>query len=185
MLVQLLNGRSAGGAFPASANDAYVVAKDWISASLRATDSRGIVASGAAFMLADDVRALVVSPQATPAIKRSSGAMPSKKLSLPPKSAGQITSRVRFASPPPVADSAIHNAPPRERRAETRTCYKCGTVGHIIKNCPQFALAAIGDEEDDESALYEAALYDLGLDSACLMTRCATEINEKVLFTPN
>jgi hypothetical protein len=123
MLVQLLNDRSAGGAFPASANDAYEVAKDWRSASLRATDSRGIVASGAAFMLADDVRALVVGLQATPATKRSSGAMPSKKLFPPPKSAGQVTSRVRFASPPPVLDSDIHDAPPRERRAETRTCF--------------------------------------------------------------
>ena len=114
MLVQLLNGRSAGGAFPASANDAYVVAKDWRSASLRANVSRGIVASGAAFMLSDDVRALVVSPQATPATKRSSNAMPAKKLSLPPKSAGHVTSRVRFASPPPAADSAFYDAPPGE-----------------------------------------------------------------------
>ncbi len=32
ILVQLLNGRSAGGAFLTSANDAYVVAKDWRSA---------------------------------------------------------------------------------------------------------------------------------------------------------
>ncbi len=28
-------------------------------------------------------------------------------------------------------------------------------------------------------------LYDLGLDFACLMTRCATETDDKVLFTPN
>jgi hypothetical protein len=185
MLIQLLNGRSAGGAFPASANYAYAAAKDWRSASLRATDSLGIVASGGAYMIADDVRALVVSPQATPATKRSSGAMPSKKLYLPPKSADQATSRVRFASPPPVADSAIHDAPPRERRAETRTCFKCEKVGHVIKNCPHLALAAIEDEEDEESAFYEVGLYDLGLDSACLMTRCATGIHEKVLFTPN
>ncbi len=47
------------------------------------------------------------------------------------------------------------------------------------------ALAAVGDEENKDSALYEAALYDVGLDSAYLMTRCATEIDEKVLFTPN
>ena len=109
-----------------------------------------------------------------------------RQKALPPSEecrSGNLPSAVW--SPPPAADSAIHDAPPRERRAETRTCYKCGTVGHIIKNCPHLALAAIGDEEDEESALYEAALYDLGLDSACLMTRCATEIDEKVLFTPN
>jgi hypothetical protein len=185
MLVQSFNGRSAGGAFPATANDAYVVAKDWRSASIRVADSWGIVASGAAFMLADNVRALVVSPQATATTKRSSGAMSWKKLSLPPKSAGQVTSRVRFASPPPIADSALYDAPPRERRAESRTCFKCGKVGHVIKNCPHIALAAIGDERDEESALYEAVLNDLGLDPACLMTRCAIGIQERVMFTPN
>ena len=183
MLVHLLNGRSAGGAFPSTANDAYIVAKDWRSASLRVADSRGIVASGAAFMLADDVRALAVSSSTSSSTRRSSGVVPSKKTSLPPKNNGQPTSRVRFASQTSAIDPVCRDELPRGKKAETRTCYRCGKVGHVAKDCSHVVLAAVGDEEDEESALYEAAFRDF--DPACMMTRSATDPYERVLFAPN
>ncbi len=60
MFIHLMNGRSDVGAFLEFANAAYVIAKVWKSDSVRVADSRGVIASGAAFMLAADVRALIV-----------------------------------------------------------------------------------------------------------------------------
>ncbi len=91
---------------------------------------------------------------------------------------------MRFASLPPVADSPLYDASPREKRVEIYTCDKCEKVRTVIKNCPHFDLVAIGDEKDEESALYDAALHDLGLDPACLMTRCAIGLCERMLFAP-
>ncbi len=54
-----------------------------------------------------------------------------------------------------------------------------------MKNFPHLALVAIWDEEDEESALYEAALYYLGLNSACWMTKCAAGIHERVMLPLN
>ncbi len=51
----------------------------------------------------------------------------------------------------------------REARQKARTCYRCGEPGHVIRNCPQHALATIDakaitrDEADDDDA--QAALY--------------------------
>ena len=53
MFVRLMNGSSVSGAFPESANAAYVIAKDRKSASVRAADSRGVIANGAAFKKVD------------------------------------------------------------------------------------------------------------------------------------
>ena len=62
MVLYLTNGRIAGQTFPATAGEAYIIAKDWKSSSARVADSRGIIANGAIFMLADEVRALAVVP---------------------------------------------------------------------------------------------------------------------------
>ncbi len=47
MVLYLTNGRAAGQAFTATADEAYIIAKDWESSSARVADSRGIVANGA------------------------------------------------------------------------------------------------------------------------------------------
>jgi hypothetical protein len=79
MFVYLMNGRSAGRVFPCTVDYAYAIAKEWKSASIRVADSRGIVANGAAFMLADDVRALVVVPPAATTPRKSPIKSPTKE----------------------------------------------------------------------------------------------------------
>jgi hypothetical protein len=145
MLVQLLNGLSAGGAFLVTANDTYIVAKDWTSASLRVADSRSIVASGAAFVRADDVRTLTISSLTSSSPKRSNDVIPSKKTSPPPKSIGQPTSRVRFASQASAFDPENRDDVLRGKKAETRTCYRCGKDGHVANDYSHVVLAAIGE----------------------------------------
>jgi hypothetical protein len=78
MIVHLMHGRSAGGAFPETVDAAYSIAKDWKSNSARVSDSRGIIARGAAFMLADDVRALVNAPAASVEPRKSAAKTPSR-----------------------------------------------------------------------------------------------------------
>ena len=53
MVLYLTNGRAAVHAFPATVDEAYMIAKDWKSSSVRVADSRGIVADEAVFILAD------------------------------------------------------------------------------------------------------------------------------------
>jgi hypothetical protein len=109
-----MNGRSAGGAFPESANAAYVIAKDWKSASVRAADSRGVIANGAAFMLADDVRALNVDPVPTPSAIRPTIVTPTRKPSIGAPARGNARStmrpNVRFSSPPMMRAAAAFRA---------------------------------------------------------------------------
>jgi hypothetical protein len=62
MVLYLTNGRVDGQAFPVTVDEAYIIAKNWKSSSARVKDSRGIIANGAMFMLADEVRALAVVP---------------------------------------------------------------------------------------------------------------------------
>ena len=61
MVLYLTYGRAAGQAFPATADEAYTIAKDWKSSTVRAADSRRINATRSIFMLADEVRALVIA----------------------------------------------------------------------------------------------------------------------------
>ena len=164
MFVHLMNGRSAGGAFPDTVDAAYAIAKDWKSSSTRVSDSRGIVANGAAFMLADDVRALVIVPPAAAAPRR----LPVKGTTKE-NASSTGRERVRFASPPISRTAAPSGAVRREKRPEVRTCWECNTVGHVRRECPRRVLIAVGDEED-EDALYETAM-NYG-DAACMMTRC-------------
>jgi len=58
MVLYLTNGRVAGQASSATADEAYIIAKNRKTSSARVADSRGIIANGAIFMLADEVRAL-------------------------------------------------------------------------------------------------------------------------------
>jgi hypothetical protein len=60
MVLYLTDGRAAGQAFPVTADEAYIIANDYKRSSPRVCDSRGIVANGALFMLADEVRALAI-----------------------------------------------------------------------------------------------------------------------------
>ena len=158
MVLYLTNGRAAGQAFPATADEAYTIAKDWKSSTVRAADFRGIIANGSVFMLADEVRALVVTP---------SSSRPARKKNQP-----AAEERVRNPTRPKT-DAELS---PREARQRARTCYRCGEPGHAIRNCPQRALTAIeaeaitrdeADDAADQAALY-AAMYaaDLALVSA-------------------
>jgi hypothetical protein len=185
MFVHLMNGRSAGGAFPESANAAYVIAKDWKSASARVTDSRGVIASGAAFMLADDVRALIIDPVPTPSARRPTIATPARKLSsgVPTRGSARsaMRSKVRFSSPPMMRAAATRRALALDKRA----CYNCNEVGHLFAQCPHPVLVAVGDEDDEESALYDAAMRRD--DATCMMTRSVSVHavdHELVCFSP-
>ena len=62
MALYLTNGMDAGQAFPATADEAYIIAKKWKSSSARLAASRGLITNGAIFMLADEVRALAIAP---------------------------------------------------------------------------------------------------------------------------
>ncbi len=62
MLTVLKNNHAAGMAFPVTVEAAYAIAKDWMSSTARVYDAHRIVAHGAAFMLADEVRVLAVVP---------------------------------------------------------------------------------------------------------------------------
>ena len=145
MVLSLTNGRAAGQAFPATADEAYIIAKDWRSSSARVADSRGIMANGAVFMLADEVRALVISPPSPAAAIRKP----------------RTTAQERARKPWRLMTDAEKTL--REARQRAGTCYKCGEAGHAIRHCPHQALAAIEidavtrDEIDDAAA--QAAMY--------------------------
>ena len=49
IMLSLTNGRAAGQAFPATSDEAYIIAKDWRSSSARVADSHGIMANGPVF----------------------------------------------------------------------------------------------------------------------------------------
>ncbi len=78
MIVHLMNGRFSGSAFLETVDAAYSIAKDWKSTSARVSDSRGIIAGGATFMLADDVRALVIAPVASAGPRKSAAKTPTR-----------------------------------------------------------------------------------------------------------
>ncbi len=58
----LANDITVGRTFPLIEDEAYIAAKRWKSSSARVADSRGILASGAAFLLADEARTLAIIP---------------------------------------------------------------------------------------------------------------------------
>ena len=161
MVLYLTNGRAAGQA----ADEAYIIAKDWKSSTARVADSRGIISNGAVFMLADEVRALVITPPSS---------RPARKKHLP-------AAKERVQNPrrqKTDAEIAL-----REARQKAGTCYKCGEPGHAIRYCPQRALAAIEteaitkDEVDDAAA--QAALY-----AAMYAAELALVTADYALFSP-
>ena len=146
MLVHLLNIRSPGGVFFATANDAFIVAKDWRSVSLRLADSCGVVANGAALCL-QMLCAPTISSSTSSNTRRLSGAVSSKKPSLLPKKNVQSTSRIRFASQTSAIDPTFPDDVLGGKKMETRTCYKCRNVGHVVKDFILVLRIAVGDEE--------------------------------------
>ncbi len=68
MVLNLNNGRAVGQVFPPTADKAYIIANDWKSSSARVAHSRETIASGAVFMLTDEVRALAIVPSPVPRI---------------------------------------------------------------------------------------------------------------------
>ncbi len=110
MIVHLMNGRSAGGAFPETVDAAYSIVNDWKSTSARVSDPRGIIAGGAAFMLADDVRALVIAPAASVGQRKSAAKTPSRG-----NAPSVNRERVRFASPPMAQAAPPAEIVPRAR----------------------------------------------------------------------
>ena len=76
-------------------------------------------------------------------------------------------------------------ATPRAPALDKRACYNCNEVGHLFAQCPHPVLVAVGDEDDEESALYDAAMRRD--DSACMMTRSVSVHavdHEIVFFSP-
>ena len=165
MVLYLTNGRVAGQAFPATADEAYIIAKDWKSSSARIADSRGIIANGAIFMLADEVRVLAVVPSPVAPNRRPRPAVRDRALK-PWRLMTDAEKEVRVA------------------RQRAGTCYKCGEAGHAIRNCPRQALAAIEieaatrDEIDDAAA--QAAMY--AAHYALVTTDYALFAPEEVIF---
>ncbi len=71
--------------------------------------------------------------------------------------------KVRFASPPMMRAAAV----PRARARDKRACYNCNDLGHLFAQCPHPVLVAVGDEDDDEFALYDASMRRD--DAACMI----------------
>lgn len=136
MVVQLTNTQAAGGAFPATVEAAYNLAREWTSTTKPAGKNGGTV-TGAAFLLADDIRVLIAPPV---------------RASVKPK--------------PVQEPSSGAKAGPKKAYEEKRACHECGEVGHLRRNCPQRkVMLAVGDEPDEE-ALYQAAM-EYGLAAMC------------------
>ena len=136
-------------------------------------------------MLADDVRAIIVDPVPTPSARKPNFATPTRRPSsvAHAKSIARPTMRpkVRFASPPMARAAAV----PRALGLDKRACYNCNEIGHLFAQCPHPILVAVGDEDDDESALYDAAMRQDG--ESCMMTRSVwvqAEDQECVFFSP-
>ena len=176
MLTLLKNNRAAGMGFPATVDAAYLIAKDWMSSTAQVADSRGVIARGAAYMLADDIRVLaIVPPSPTP---------PKKKVQFKAR-AGSRAELNR--APIPSPSTADANARLRDARRRAGTCFECGESGHAVRNCPHLALVAneadaIANDELDEDALYAAQLQYAMVPApgqhAMMTTDC-------VLFSPN
>ena len=64
-------------------------------------------------------------------------------------------------------------------------CYNCNVVGHLFAQCPYPILVAVGDEDGEESALYDTAMRRD--DAACIMKRSVymqAVDHEVVFFSP-
>ncbi len=144
MVLYLTNSKVAGQAFPATADEAYIIGKVGKSFSARVADSRGIIANGAVFLLADKGRALAIVPSLVASNRK-------------PKPAG----RDRALEPWRLMIDAEKEI--REARQRTGTCNKWGETGHKVRQCPHHALAAIEieatkrDEFDNNAA--QAPIY--------------------------
>ena len=174
MLTVLKNNRAAGMTFPATVDAAYVIAKDWMSSTARVADSRGIIARGAAFMLADEVRVLAIVPPAPTSSRK--------------KTQPKTHARARVPGPPPSPPPPTLDAKAKLREDRRRgACFECGETGHVALRCPHRALVAseaeaIVEDELDEDALY-AAQVQYGMVPA--PGQHVMMMADRVLFSPS
>ena len=80
MVMYLSNGGVAGQAFPSTADEAYIIKKDWKSSNARVADSRGIIANRSIFMLAGVERALAIVPSYVAPNKKPRSAIKNRAL---------------------------------------------------------------------------------------------------------
>jgi hypothetical protein len=75
------------------------------------------------------------------------------------------------------------DAASRALALDKRACYNCNEVEHLFAKCPHPILVAVGDEDGEESALYDAAMRRD--DAACMMTRssvCMQAVDHEIVF---
>ncbi len=120
MLTVFKSNRAAGMTFPVTVEAVYTIAKDWISSTTRIFDAHGIVARGATFMLADEVRVLAV-------------AFPTPSFS---QKKGKSNTEARGRAPTSSSPNADAKTKLREDRWRVGTCFEYGEVDHATRNCP-------------------------------------------------
>lgn len=137
MVVQLSNNKASGGAFPATVDAAYDLAREWTSSTKPIGKSGGAI-TGAAYLLADDVRVLIA---------------PTDRTSVVPKQRQEPVSGAK-AEP--------------KKYEEKRTCHECAEVEHLRRNCPhRKIMIAVGDEPDEESLPQAAMEYGMAAMCRC------------------
>jgi hypothetical protein len=89
--------------------------------------------------------------------------------------------KVRFGSSLMMRAAAV----PRAHAIDKRVCYNCNELGHLYVKRPHSVIVAVGDENDDELALYGAAMRCD--DASCRMTRsmCVqVDDHDHIFFSP-
>lgn len=131
MVAQLENTQRAGGAFPATVEEAYSIAKVWKAQASSANFRSHRVES--AFLIADEM-CFFAPPRA-----------------LAPK---QDSAKATAGDKKPDA-----GCEPKKPHVEKRKCHICGKVGHLRASCPQKVFLVMGDEggDDEEAALGDHA----------------------------
>lgn len=130
MVTQMENTQRAGGAFPATVEEAYAIAKAWKAQASGANFRSHRVES--AFLLADEM-CFFSPPRAAP-----------------PKDNAAVKATAKVGDDDKRAAGA-----PKKWTAETRRCHICNEKGHLRASCPHKVFLAMGDEggEDEEAAL--------------------------------
>jgi len=122
MVAQLENTQRAGGAFPATVEEAYGIAKVWKAQASSANFRSHRVET--AFLIADEM-CFFSPPRAL----------------VPKENTTRTTGSDKSAN---VGDE------PKKQHVEKRKCHICGKVGHLRASCPQKVFLVMGDEGGDE-----------------------------------